>query len=393
MKWISAISEEEVFDKAVMEVIESLRLGLQNETPQLLISFVSPHHLKASREVAKWIQHEFPLAHHLGCSAGGVIGHFQEIERSPGFAMMAAILPNVSLTPLRFQNEDFMYPLQDRKSWEKKIGVPFEKNPHFLLLADPMSFEIEKVLKGFDVAYPWSKKIGGMASGGSQNVPHLLYLDGEVYEDGMIGMALSGNIRVESIVAQGCRPIGASFAVTACDQNIIFELDGMSPMQVLQELYPRLEPREQELFKHSLFLGIEMGNDASGLSNEFLIRNILGVDAASGGLVVSAALHINQRVRFYVRDALSSAEDLEHQLQRFSEQHSDFQPAGALLFSCMGRGKYLYGQSHHDSKLFHQTYPGIALGGFFCNGEIGPLHGKTFLHGYSSSFAIFSPRY
>ncbi len=64
-------------------------------------------------------------------------------------------------------------------------------------------------------------------------------------------------------------------------------------------------------------------------------------------------------------------------------------PAGALLFSCLGRGKHMYGRPNHDSDAFRACLGDVPLAGFFCNGEIGPVGGTTYIHGFTSSFAIF----
>ena len=66
--------------------------------------------------------------------------------------------------------------------------------------------------------------------------------------------------------------------------------------------------------------------------------------------------------------------------------------SGALLFSCTGRGMGLYGQTDHDSNAFRRLVADVPVGGFFCDGEIGPVHNSTYVHGYTSAFAVFSER-
>ena len=98
-------------------------------------------------------------------------------------------------------------------------------------------------------------------------------------------------------------------------------------------------------------------------------------------------------VQFHLRDADTSAQDLTAVLERFAMDNRENQAHGALLFSCLGRGQHLYGRPNHDSDIFHEKLGEVPLGGFFCNGEIGPVSGTTFLHGYTSSFGIFRSRY
>ena len=232
-----------------------------------------------------------------------------------------------------------------------------------------------------------------MVSGGSSPEGHILFVGRESFHSGLAGVALTGNLAVDTIVAQGCRPIGVPMFVTQCRENLLQELDGRPPSEVLQELYPALEPRDQELFRNSLFLGMVMKEARQNYGRgDFLIRNIVGMDRETGALSIGATLKENWVVQFHLRDAQASADDLEDLLSRYAGDPPQPSPQGALLFSCLGRGVYLYGEPDHDTLLFRRHLPGIPMGGFFCNGEIGPVQGKTYLHGYTSSFGIFRPR-
>ena len=125
---------------------------------------------------------------------------------------------------------------------------------------------------------------------------------------------------------------------------------------------------------------------------DFLIRNLMGVDQKSGALSVGTMLRTGQLVQFHLRDKIMSAEDLNQLLSKHNEQAKAHPASGALMFSCMGRGQGLYGEADHDSRIFKNKMGDVPMGGFFCNGEIGPVGNATFLHGYTSSFGIFSPR-
>jgi small ligand-binding sensory domain FIST len=102
-------------------------------------------------------------------------------------------------------------------------------------------------------------------------------------------------------------------------------------------------------------------------------------------------LRDGQVVQFHLRDAQTSADDLQT-LLRQRRDGDGARPEGALMFSCLGRGMHLYDRADHDTDMFREFYGAVPLGGFFCNGEIGPVQGKTFLHGYTSSFGLFFPR-
>ena len=200
-------------------------------------------------------------------------------------------------------------------------------------------------------------------------------------------MALSGNIAVETIVAQGCRPIGAPRIITQCQGNVVLELDGRPPLVVLSELYEKLSERDQKLVQTSLFVGLEMkSSEVQFRPGDLLARNIMGLDPDSGAIAIGAIPRQWQVMQFLLRDSQTATEDLNRLLE--SHRASPV-PRGALLFSCRGRGIHLFGEEDHDTRLFRERLGSIPLGGFFCNGEIGPVGGSTFLHGYTSAFALF----
>lgn len=223
-----------------------------------------------------------------------------------------------------------------------------------------------------------------------------LFCHDRIYREGTVGVALIGDIVISTIVAQGCRPIGEPFRVVSGDRNIVTELEStihtgtpQSPLAVLQELIESLSEADRELAQHSLFVGVVRDEFKQALApGDFLIRNLLGVDPRSGAIAIGDRVRTGQRIQFHLRDAKTSAEDLEMLLLRYQEQSFKTNAVGALMFSCLGRGQYLYGQPNFDSKLFHKYLSNLPLSGFFCNGEIGPVGGSTFLHGYTSVFGI-----
>ena len=207
-----------------------------------------------------------------------------------------------------------------------------------------------------------------------------------------MGLALSGNVVIDPIVAQGCRPVGKPLQVSDCRGNELRALDGKPALKAVEELLETLPEEDQQLARTSLFLGIVSDPLQPGTSKrDFLIRNLIGLDAESGTLSVGAMLRPGQTVQFHLRDKEASAEDLELMLTRYAASKPTPPPAGALLFSCLGRGKNLYGVPNHDSAEFHRKLGPLPIGGFFCNGEIGPVEGATHLHGYTSCFGIFRP--
>jgi small ligand-binding sensory domain FIST len=385
MKWASTASNQPDLDQARKEAAARVRAELR-EPIDLAVVFVSPHHRGRYPEIASVLRSDLHPRVLIGCSAGGVIGGGHEIEDEPGLSLSAAALPGVAIAPFH---------LSDATPSSLPLGPASQAEaeaPGFVLLADPFTFDAEAFVSGLDARYPGSVKIGGLASGGRQPGENVLYLDDAIHRSGLVGVALSGDVRVDTLVAQGCRPIGEPMFVTRAVENQIYALDGRVPLDVLQQLYERLDRGDRELFRHSLFVGLVMREKGEVYRRgDFLVRNIAGLDAERGALVVGARVAEGTIVQFHLRDAGTSAEDLEQILSSLAPEQRR-EARGALLFSCLGRGRHLYGRVDHDTDAFRRHFGEVPLGGFFCNGEIGPVHGATFLHGYTSSFGLFRPR-
>ncbi len=392
MKWVCAISDEPDLDAAFRDAADELFGGLAGADPDLVLGFASIHHRGSYAKLIELVGKEFPRSLLLGCSARSVIGAHRELEEQPGLSLAAAILPGVELYPFRLVPDALPAPDAGPEAWHELIGVTSVDAPHFILLADPFTGDAERAVAGLDASFPSSVKVGGIASGGDSPGQNALYLGHAVQRSGIVGVALRGNIELDTVVAQGCRPIGNPMFVTRCRENVLLELDGSRPVALVEELYAQANTRDRELFRTSMFLGIEMREgEGEYHQGDFLIRNLIGTD--NSALAVGAVLHEGQVVQLHLRDAETSAADLERLLARYCREVSDWpSAAGALLFSCLGRGMHLYGQRNHDTDAFHRHLGDVPLAGFFCNGEIGPVRGQTFLHGYTSAFGIFRPR-
>jgi small ligand-binding sensory domain FIST len=392
MRWASAISTAQRLDAAAADAFEQIERQLDSQDPDLVIVFVSSAFGAQQTSLRRLVDERWSEALLFGCCASGVIGAGREIEGEAAISVSAAVLPGVELIPSHVERADFPQAFAGRAAWESALHVKASATPQFLVITDPHTFAAEDLLPSLDHAFPGSLKIGGLASGGRQPGASLLYLGRNMHRSGAIFLALTGNVQFDSIVSQGCRPIGDPMFVTACHGNLLRELDGQSPRDVLTAAFEKLSTRDRELVGHSLFIGLAMPNQGPDIrAGDFLIRNVLGMDPQSGALWVGTELEANSIVQFHVRDALSSAQDLERALSRYRSEHFAT-PSGALLFSCVGRGAGLYGTPDHDSNALRRALGEVPIAGFFCSGEIGPVQGFTQLHGYTSAVALISPR-
>ncbi|PSF39360.1 hypothetical protein C7H19_00805 [Aphanothece hegewaldii CCALA 016] len=409
MQWFNALSTRPSLEAAVTEVVDKINKSLLG-SPDLGIVFISSSYASDYPRLVPLILEKISLPLLIGCGGGGIVGissteQVMEIENDLALSLTVAQLPEVAIQPFSFSSQQLPDLDSSPQRWTELINVPVEQNPQFILLCDPFTSRINDLLEGLDYAYPKSVKIGGLASGGlSDRQATLFYYDQnnpqipKVQREGTVGIALSGNIIVETIVAQGCRPIGEPYQVTEAERNIIITLSDPQkggvfrpPLDILRELIDTLSESEQQLVQTSLFIGIARDEFKQDLkSGDFLIRNLLGVDPKQGAIAVGDRIRPGQRIQFHLRDAATSALDLELLLESScAEQTPRSEPVGALMFTCLGRGQALYQQNNFDSELFRRYIPDIPLSGFFCNGEIGPVGGRTFIHGYTSAFALF----
>ncbi|MDM9382490.1 FIST N-terminal domain-containing protein [Chlorogloeopsis sp. ULAP01] len=394
MQWTNALSTRPSLEAAVADVVERATSSL-SAPADLGLVFISSAFTSEYSRLLPLLAQQLSVPVLIGCSGGGVIGstiegQTQELEAEPALSLTLAHLPGVNIKAFHVVAEDLPDLDGAPNAWIDLIGVPPAPTPQFILLSASFSSGISDLLQGLDYAYPGSVTVGGQASGGVMGGRIGLFCNDRLYRGGTVGVALSGNIVLETIVSQGCRPIGKPYQVTKGDRNIILELDEQAPLVVLRDVIADLSDEDRTLAQHSLFVGLAMDEFKQCLQpGDFLIRDILGVDPAGGAIAIGDRIRPGQRLQFHLRDAEASAADLEFLLQQYQTQQSCVETAvGALMFSCVGRGAGLYGKSNFDSQLFQHYLNNIPLGGFFCSGEIGPVGSSTFLHGYTSVFGI-----
>lgn len=394
MEWATAVSRKASFEEAVLECAGGVRAALGPGPVTIAFAFVTPHFADFYGRLHEVLAGALEPETLLGCSAGGVIGGGEEVERMHAITLVAARLPDVEVRPFHLDDGDMPDLDGPPEAWEDLIGVGPADEPQFVLLADPFGARPEALLAGLDYAFPGVAKIGGLASGATSPGLNALFLNDKVYSGGTIGVALTGNVVVDTVVAQGCKPVGDLMQVTACNGNVLLELDGRPALEAVRELFAGLGEEDRGLAATSLFVGVLMDEfNEDGKVGDFLVRNVIGADGGTGAIAVGEHLQEGMRVRFHLRDARTSAEDLRTMLTAYDDAPSRPRDvSGALLFSCLGRGENLYGKPNFDTGIFEEHMGGVPVGGFFCNGEIGPVGGATFLHGYTSSFGLFRPR-
>jgi small ligand-binding sensory domain FIST len=358
--------------EAVGQVLE----GLDDERPDLVLVFASPHHAGAFEDIATATRALLEPAVLLGATAAAVIGGPREVEDRTALSIFAARLPATILTPVRLE----VVPTPDGPSM---VGWPDEPEGTLLLLADPFTFPADAFLERVNDDLPGLQVIGGLASAAMNAGGNRLVLDDEVTATGAVGALVNGGIEVRTVVSQGCRPVGKPYVVTKATRNFIFELGGKPALERLQETAAAASDEERELMRHGLQIGcvLDEGRLQFG-RGDFLVRGVVGADQRSGAIAVGDVVDVGRTVQFQVRDAGSADEDLRLML---AEADAD----AALLFTCNGRGQRLFGEADHDAGLVDKLIGPLPVAGCFCAGELGPVGSRNFLHGFTASLALF----
>lgn len=388
MPFAAALSElsdtRAAADAVGSEVAE--RLGT---APDLAVCFASHDHAAALEELAATLNDRLRPGVLIGCTGEAIAGVGLEVERSPAVSLWAASLPGTEIVPMRLEFQrspdggTFV-------GWPDNLPAVWPVGSAMLLFAEPFTFPADALLERLDADQPGVPIVGGMASGGHGPGENRVILGKQVHDSGAVAVVIHGQAKIATIVSQGCRPIGRPLVITRAERNVIYELGGRPAMLQLQEVFDTLPPNDQQLVQRGLHVGRVINEYQERFSRgDFLIRNCIGADRATGALAIGDFVRAGQTVQFHLRDAQSADEDLRALLATVKPP-GDPASAGALLFTCNGRGTRLFDAPHHDAAAVCQRLGEIPLAGFFAQGEIGPVGGKNFLHGFTASIALVS---
>ncbi len=373
MKIAAALSTATNLSVAMTEVVERITESLGSEGADLAFAFASADHGVVLGRLAADLMGRGLARHVVGCTGESIVGDGREIEEGPALSVWVARLPGTTIEPLRLE-----FTPGDREA-----GATQGPGGTLLVLGDPFSFAADGWLKRIQEVAPGVPVLGGMASASRVPGGNVLTLDGAEFSNGAVGVRLSGGVAIRALVSQGCRPIGRPLLVTKADRNLVVELGRRPALEVFREVFEDLDDEDQERVRLGLHLGVVTNEyQESFTRGDFLVRNVVGADDA-GALALTDRVRVGQTVQFHVRDAASADEDLKTLL-------ADAPPAhGALLFSCNGRGTRLFDVPDHDVSVLREFLGDVPIAGFFAMGEIGPVGGLNYVHGFTASVALF----
>lgn len=393
MQWMSQLVPRGSAPDTAETIARACHAAFEGRSVDLLFVFASPATSATLPGLVSALRDRLgPRLPVIGCTAAGLAVDGREHETTDGLAFMAGHLPDVGVVP--FYVDPATARARTPDEWRTHLDLLPEQQPVFVLLPDPFSVDGQALADGLDAAFPGCPKVGGLASGGRAPGGHRVICGDQVERAGAVGVALWGDVRMTTLVAQGARAVGPMLVVTAAEGNTIHGLDGRPVLEALESLFATLSQEDRLAFQHGPAVGIApVGDTTTTLrSHDFLVRDMLGFKRSENALVIGARVQVGDRIQLRVRDASSADLELRELADRLARHPATATPAGALMFACLGRGERFFSVPDHDVSVVRARLGEPALAGFFCNGELGPVRGRTWQHGYTSSFAFFSPR-
>ncbi len=379
-----------VFDEPALQVwAEQLRRQLKAPQVSLGLVFMAPRFFPHAAQVLEILRVHGQIPLLAGCSSKGLIAGDQEIEQRAGIALALYHLPGAQLRTHHFTQEE-VEEANGPVYWHLETDVSPEQSNGWLVFADPFHLNSEKWLKQWNEAYAPLPILGGLASGNQSEQLTQVYLNGEVFETGGVAISVGGEVRLAGVISQGCTPIGETWTITKAEGNIIKEIGNRPAYNVLVETYEALSLEEKRRLQNNLFVGLVINEYLDEFHRgDFLIRNLLGATPENGCLAIGAYPRPGQTLQFQCRDANAATEDMAVLLTRAKQELANSTIYGASLHCCNGRGSHMFRQPNHDAQMIEELIGPFGMAGFFCNGEIGPVGDKNFLHGYTASLALF----
>lgn len=381
------------FDEAgLREWAEGLRAQLKAPQVSLGLVFMTPRFFPYARQVLELLRLHARIPLLMGCSSSSLVAGETELEDNPGLVLALYSLPGAKLTGIYFTQAQ-VEEAESHDYWHRLTGIKPSQSNGWLTFIDPFHLDSESWLRTWNENYPGSPVYGGLASGIFADQSTQVYLNGEVYDEGGVALSVGGDVKLTGVISQGCTPIGDTWTLTRVEQNLIHKIANRPAYEVLSETVNEMAPDEQKKVRGNLFIGLVVNEYLDDFHRgDFLVRNLLGGDPQTGVLAVGAMPRAGQTMQFQRRDAEAASEDMSELLACTAQQLSTATIYGGCLCCCNGRGRHLFGHSGHDAQMVQKQFGGIGLAGFFCNGEIGPVGQKNFLHGYTASLALFVKR-
>ncbi|HAV14268.1 MAG TPA: hypothetical protein DCX06_12360 [Opitutae bacterium] len=377
------------FSEVLVEAWSKEQTEVHGEAPAFGVLFCAADALAHAREILEIVRIYARVPVMIGCSGGGLIANAHEFESEGGFGISLYYLPNTKAEVVHLPTHLF-----EGERIAEGLSQLIQGQAHsansWMLFASSESFTNESWLADWDKATGGRVTIGGFACGVYADGRAALYANGDEYNEGAVALSLSGEVTIEPVVSQGCRPVGSPWTVTHADHNVIHQIGNRPILEVLRDTLEAMSQKEQQLARGNIFIGLVLDEYKQDFERgDFLVRNLAGIDPKTGAVAIATPLRVGQNLQFQIRDGNTASLDFEAMLRDRVIQLKGRSVYGACLCDCIGRGSSLFGVPDHDVSVIRDIIPGLNVGGVFCNGEFATVDGRTLLHGYAATLGLF----
>lgn len=313
------------------------------------------------------------VPHWVGTVGGGICSTGREHYDTPSVVMMITdlapdrfcILPNIEKDCADF--------LARNKEWITRHGSFFS-----IVHGDPRNQRMPDLIEQLAGELEGGFLVGGLTASEGE-FPQIA---DSVGSGGLSGVLFSGDVPVITGLTQGCSPIGRRHTVTACQRNILITLDDRPALEVFKEDIGELLARDLNRVAGYIFAGLPLPAHDTG---DYLVRNLIGIDPDSQLIAINEAVQTGDPLLFCRRDEPSARQDLKRMLNDLRRRAGDRTLKGGVYYSCLGRGRHLFGEDSEELKIIQQELGDFPLVGFFGNGEIS--HNR--LYAYTGVLTLF----
>ncbi|WP_165423534.1 FIST signal transduction protein [Ktedonosporobacter rubrisoli] len=385
----AALAAHTDWEKALQDALAQIGDSLAD----VALLFASDEYSDSFAEIVRRVRSATKARILLGCSGQGIVGTGVELEDVPCLSLLTLSLPGASLRAAHI-TQDLLETSLRPDILRDQLDIPLDDVNAWLVFADPFQMNCEELINSLARAYADTPMLGGLASSDTGELHTHVFLNDEVFTEGAVALAIGGSYTILPLVSQGCEPIGEPWTITGVQENGLVEtISNRSAYELLVETLLALPADMQRRAQRNLLVGLAADEYRATFSRgNFLIRNLIGVDRRTGALAIGAQPRVGQTIQFQIRDAETADLDLHELLEGAKEKLGTNRAVAGILCTCNGRGEGLFSIPNHDAELIEQELGPLPLAGLFCNGEIGPIGNRPFLHGFTASLALLVQR-
>lgn len=390
-KAVAAVARSDDWRTAVDSLLHATLDG-QTTAPDLVVIFPSSAYADDYPDLIRDVWQRSGAGCLIGSSSRGVIAGSVCYESEPSISMLALWLPGATLTPVRL-HQSMLDAFDDPDLQEGLYGPPAAETRGWILFADPYRMDAQDAVRRLRTRYPGVPVVGALASTLKQDRQVWVFFDDQVFDEGGVALAIGGPYDLQVVVSQGGDPIGEPWTITGAERNLITSISNRPAVDVMRETINAL-PRDVGLeVERNLMLGFPVDEYQEQFHRgDFVIRGLLGIDEERGALVVGSLPRCGQTVQFQLRDAGSSALDLQQVLVDARALVGESDVVAGMICTCKGRGSAMFGRPDHDARAVRAAFRDLPFAGMFSFGEIGPVRGVPALNGFAMSLGVIVHR-